>query len=73
MNEVFTVVGNNVNTRNKPEKFDRKLKLVNTQGNTIETWRFFTISLVVTLPDHFRLLYFEEKRTEATDCLWRLL
>ena len=30
---IFTVVGNNVNTRYKPEKFDRKLKLANTQIN----------------------------------------
>jgi len=31
---IYRIVGNNVNTRYKPEKFDRKLKPVNTQINT---------------------------------------
>jgi len=33
------LVGNNVNTRYKPEKFDRKSTLVNTKENT---YRVFT-------------------------------
>jgi len=39
---VNTSEGNNVNTRYLPEKFDEKLKLVNTEVNThrVFTWKF---------------------------------
>jgi len=46
----FTVVGNNVNTWYKPEKFGQKLKLVNTQVNTHPKgiyMKAFTLSLTV--------------------------